>query len=120
MAKVRTFYARTMSWHGMPHKLRSGAKVREYDPTVTLRDPKFIREAILESLDDGDYEDVVSIYRCHLRMLNRTRTAKAMGVSRQYIHKMIRLNNTPSLKTFAAFMKMLRAASSLRSSAPAD
>ncbi len=111
MAKTMTSYERAISWHGEPLKLRPNADVREHDPTISLSDPKLIRAAILESLDDGDYEDVLRIYRSHLRVLNRTHAAKAMGVSRQYIHKMLKAPNKLSLKTFVAFMKALKEAS---------
>jgi len=58
-------------------------------------------------LQEGDYAAVIGIYRAHLRILNRTHAAKALKVSRQYIHKMLKPSNTPSLRTFAAFMKAL-------------
>ena len=90
-----------------PRRLKPGANVRVHDPTITLRDPEFIKGAILEALQDGDYESVIVIYRAHLRVLNRTRTASALKVSRQYVHKMLKSSNTPSLRTFTAFMKML-------------
>jgi len=95
------------SWSGKPRKLRAGTSSRPFDPADELRDPAFVREAILQALSAGAYDDVVRIYRAHLRVLNRSRAAKAMGVSRQYVHKMLRSPNTPSLRTFAAFMRAL-------------
>ena len=110
MAKAKTSYMRAASLRETPRKLRPGANVREHYPSISLSDPKLIRAAILESLDDGDYEDVLDIYRSHLRVLNRTHAAKAMGVSRQYIHKMLKAPNKLSLKTFVSFMKTLKEA----------
>ena len=107
MAKNGTSHKQGEFWRGTEIRLKPGAKVRPYDPTITLRDPKFIREAILEALEEGDYQAVIDIYRSHLRVLNRTRTASALNVSRQYVHKMLKSPNTPSLRTFTAFMKML-------------
>jgi DNA-binding phage protein len=109
MAKSKTSPARDKSWSGKPRKLRPGAEVFPHDPTVRLRDPKFIKKAILEALEEGDYRAVVEIYQAHLRVLNRTRTAKALHVSRQSIHKMLKPANSPSLKTFTTFMKVLNA-----------
>ncbi len=94
-------------WDVTPRKLAPNAKVRVHDPTITLRDPKLIREGILEALQEGDYEAVIEIYRAHLRVLNRTRAAKALKVSRQYVHKMLKSSNTPSLRTFTSFMRLL-------------
>ena len=107
MGKTEISHKRAEFWRGTEVRLKPGAKVKPYDPTIRLRDPKFIREAILEALQEGDYESVIDIYRAHLRVLNRTRTASALKVSRQYVHKMLKPSNTPSLRTFTAFMKML-------------
>ena len=107
MARTEISRKHAEFWRGTEVRLKPGAKVRPYDPTITLRDPEFIREAILEALREGDYESVIDIYRAHLRVLNRTRAAGALKVSRQYVHKMLKASNTPSLRTFTAFMKML-------------
>lgn len=108
MARTGISHKPSGYWNGRPIRLKPGAQVRVHDPTITLRDPDFIRAAILEALDQGDYEGVIDIYRAHLRVLNRTRTAQALRVSRQYVHKMLKSGNTPSLRTFAAFMGLLR------------
>ena len=107
MVKNGTSHKRAGFSDEKPLRLRPGANVRPYDPTVTLRDPQFIRKAILQALEEGDYQAVIEIYRSHLRVLNRTHTASALKVSRQYVHKMLKSSNTPSLRTFTAFMKML-------------
>ena len=96
-------------------RLRPNADVRPYDPTVTLRDPRFIQKAILQALREGDFEAVIEIYRAHLRVLNRTHAAKDMQVSRQYMHKMLKPSNTPSLRTFTAFMRLLGREAALQS-----
>jgi len=89
-------------------KLGPNSLARPYDPTITLRDPAFIKKAMLEALAKGDFDSVVDIYRAHLRVLNRTRSAKILHVSRQSIHKMLKPSGTPSLRTFTAFMKFLQ------------
>ena len=108
MAKTRILHKRAEFWRGTEVRLKPGANVRPHDPTITLRDPHFIREALWQALQEGDYESVIVIYRAHLRVLNRTRTAQALKVSRQYVHKMLKPSNTPSLRTFTAFMGLLR------------
>ena len=107
MAKTEISPKREKSWHGKPLRLRPDHTTTIHDPTIRLRDPKFIREAVLKALEAGDYESVVTIYKAHLRVLNRTRTAKVLHVSRQSIHKMLKTSNSPSLRTFTAFMKVL-------------
>lgn len=95
------------SWSGKLRKPGAHAKAHPYDPSVSLRDPVFVQEAILQSVREGDYQAVIDIYRAHLRVLNRTTTARALHVSRQYVHKMLKPSNTPSLRTFTSFMKLL-------------
>ena len=107
MAKVEISRKRDKSWSGKPLKLRPDHTTTVYDPTVTLRDPAFIKKAMLEALAEGDFNDVVDIYRSHLRVLNRSRSAKILKVSRQSIHKMLKPGGTPSLRTFTTFMKFL-------------
>lgn len=108
MARTETSRKHAKSWSGKPLKLRPEHNTRVYDPTVTLRDPAFIKKTMLQALAEGDFNDVVDIYRSHLRVLNRTRSAKILNVSRQSIHKMLKPSGTPSLRTFTAFMKFLQ------------
>ena len=107
MARKGTSHTHVKSWNGKPRKLGPTAKSHPYDPSAKLSDPKFVKEAILEALQEGDFDAVIDIYRAHLRVLNRSQTAKALNVSRQYVYKMLKPSNTPSLRTFAAFMKVL-------------
>ena len=108
MGKDETSRAHEASWSGKPLRLRTDSRSHPYDPSLTLRDPKFVRKAILQAIGEGDFEAVIEIYRAHLRVLNRSHTAAALGVSRQYVHKMLKPASNPSLKTFAAFMKVLK------------
>ncbi|MDD5304439.1 MAG: hypothetical protein PHS14_15180 [Elusimicrobia bacterium] len=88
-------------------KLRPGASVRPYDPSRTLGDPKFVQKAIIEALLDGDCEAVMEIYSAHLRVLNRSKTAAKLHVSRQHVHRMM-ANPNPRMDTFARFMGLLK------------
>ena len=108
MAKKGISSARGKYWDGKMLKLSPNTRSRPYDPTITLRDPKFIQEAIYQALADGDFPAVVEIYRAHLRVLNRTHAAKSLNVSRQSVHKMLKPEGNPSLRTFTAFMKFLK------------
>ena len=107
MVKNGTSHMRGESWSGKRRKVGPDAKARSYDPSVSLRNPNFVQKAILQALLEGDFDAVIEIYRAHLRVLNRTHSAKALHVSRQYVHKMLKPSNTPSLRTFASFMRLL-------------
>lgn len=108
MGRKKTSKGRGKSWSGKPRKLGPSAKARPYDPAASLRNPRFVQKAILQALKEGDFDAVTEIYRAHLRVLNRTKTARALKVTRQYVHKMLAgVSPNPSLRTFAAFMKVL-------------
>ena len=109
MARIATSRKPGLSWLGKPRKLRPNANIKDHDPSVRLGDPVFVRKAIFEALAAGDYEVVAEIYRAHLQILNRSRNAKMMGVSRQYFHKLLRPSTEPSLPTFVKFMHLLNA-----------
>ena len=109
MAKRGISRVRGKSWDGKVLKLRPDANINEFDPTTSLRDPKKIHAAILSAMVAGEYEAMVDIFKAHLRVINRTRAAKSLGVSRQYVHKMLRSSAAPSLRTFAKFLTMVDA-----------
>ncbi len=96
-----------LSWLGKPRKLRLDENIKDHDPSIKLGDPVFVRKAIFEALAEGDYEAVTEIYRAHLQIFNRSRGAKAMGVSRQYFHRLLKPSTEPSLPTFVKFMHLL-------------
>jgi DNA-binding phage protein len=108
MGNNEIYRGRGKSWNGKLRKRGPESRARPYDPSASLRDPRFVSKAIIQALIEGDFEAVIGIYRAHLRVLNRTHAAKALHVSRQYIHRMLKPSNTPSLRTFAAFMKALK------------
>jgi len=114
MHKNATSGTRGRSWSGKPRELGPDARSRPYDPSATLSDPVFVQQALLQALREGDFQAVVEIYRAHLRVLNRSHTAKALNISRQSVHKMLKPSGTPSLKTFTAFMRILRARTDAR------
>lgn len=108
MAKKETSKKRGESWQFPVFELKPDAAVRSYDPSVRLRDPAFIQKAVLEAISDGDDEAVVTILRAHLRVLNRSRSAIRMRVSRQFVHRLIVGSQKPSLPTLGKFMRLLK------------
>ena len=108
MAKAATSEKRGTSWLGRPFELRPGSTARDYAPSPELRDPKFIKKAVLQAISVGDEEAVVAILRAHLRVLNRSKAAERMNVSRQAVHRLIAGSRKPSLPMLGAFMRLLR------------
>ena len=108
MATAETSERRGASWLGKPRKLRPGASIRDHEPAIKLRDPLFVRKAVLEAIAEGDDEAIATIIQAHLRVLNRTRAARQMRMSRQFIHRLIAGSLTPSLPTLGAFMRLLK------------
>lgn len=108
MSKRKRSERRGASWLGKPSKLRPGSSARSYDPSAKLRDAEFIRGAILQAIGEGDHEAAAEIMRAHLRVLNRSRAAEGMRVSRQHVHRLIAGSRKPSLETLGAFMSLLK------------
>jgi DNA-binding phage protein len=107
MGKTAISQKRAISSAVRVSKLRAGASVSPYDPSKSLGDPKFVQEAIIEALLDGDCAAVMHIYSAHLRVLNRSKTAAKLRVSRQHVHRMMS-NPNPRMDTFARFMGLLK------------
>lgn len=107
MAKSETSRKRGVFLSVKATKLASGSTAREYDPSATLADPRFVQVAITEALLDGDYEAAKDIYSAHLRVLNRSKTATKLKVSRQHVYRMMK-NPNPRLDTLAKFMGILK------------
>lgn len=110
MARTATSHKRESYMTGKLRKLGPNARSVPYDPTESLRDPRLVQKALLQCLEEGDFESLIEIYRAHLRVLNRTHTARRLNVSRTYIYKMLKPTANPTLRTFAAFMKTLKSA----------
>ena len=91
-----------------PLELKNGSKARDYDPTISLRDAKFIRKAMLQAFEEGDIDSMVEIFNAHLRVIKRLNVADTLGISRQAVHKIFKKSSKPSLKTMTAFMKHLK------------
>ncbi len=108
MAKIATSERRGLSWLGKPLKLAARSTARDFDPTEELRDPAFVKRAVLEAIEAGDDAAVTLILRAHLRVLNRSKTAARMRVSRQQIHRLIAGSRRPSLPILGAFMRLLK------------
>ena len=72
MARTGTSEKRGTSWLGKSRKLGPHSKATDFDPTEELRDPAFVRKAVLEALEAGDEEAVATIIQAHLRVLNRS------------------------------------------------
>lgn len=107
MARIATSARRGQSWLGKPRRLRAGASARDFNPAEELRDPQFVKKAVLQAVEAGDDEAVVEILRAHLRVVNRSQAAASMNVSRQFVHRIIAGSRKPSLPTLGAFMRLL-------------
>src|SRR5689334_14327765 len=96
------------SWLATPRKVKPGADIRDFDTVGELADPSYVKKAIFQALEEGDGEAVVEILRAHLRVLNRTKAAYEMQLSRTFVHEMIRGAKDPSVQTLGKFMHLLK------------
>ncbi len=61
----------------------------------------------MQAIAAGDSQGVETIFRAHIRALNRSRAAQEMRVSREYLQRLLSGRQHPSLDTFVSFMRML-------------
>jgi hypothetical protein len=67
MNRIKTSRGRGGYSTGKLRSLRPGAAVERHDPTAKLRDPDFVRRALAQALEEGDYDAVVEICRAPKR-----------------------------------------------------
>ena len=87
--------------------------LKEYDPSKSklLRDPKVVREALLDCIQTGDTESFREVLSAHLVLVNKTDLAKKSGISRRTIYDMIDPTKdfNPELSTISALIRSLAA-----------
>ena len=108
MAKAKTSRKRAFSFDDIPAlKLKNRVGLREYDPTVTLRDRKFIVQALVEALLDGDEEAFKEILAGHLAVIHKESFYKNAGISRRTLFRMIASEGNPTLASIARVVRAI-------------
>jgi probable addiction module antidote protein len=112
MAKAKTLKRRKeFSLDILPVKrLKPGMKVQSHDPSRNLRDSRFIGEALMECLIDGDMDAFKEILKSHYEAVNTTAALKRAGLSKRTFYDALAPEGNPSLSTVMKIVAGLREA----------
>src|SRR5690606_12992846 len=90
--------------------LKANVKIRPHDPDKKLQDVKFISEALVQCLFEGDIEAFKEIIRAHYESIEVEKALKRAGLTTSTYYEAIRpQTGNPSLKTIAKILHGLKA-----------
>lgn len=92
-----------------PVKLKKGVETKKHDPDKKLRDPEFIREALMQCMLDGDTEAFKDIVKAHYEATNTEKALKKVNLSKRTFYQAISEKGNPNLSTVMKMMKGLSA-----------
>lgn len=83
-----------------------------HDPfSKELADPKFIKQAVLQALVEGDLESVRDVLIAHLQTVNKSNLAAKTKLGRQTLYDLMNSKKefNPSIKTLSAILDNIAA-----------
>lgn len=102
MAKTRTSKGRKKSLK--KSVVINGVRLIPHDPGAIFKNHKEIKEALTESLFDGDREAFVEILAGYVRAHNILDVCRRTGLSRTVVYEAISEHGNPSLDTLCKIM----------------
>ena len=82
----------------------NGIELVSHDPSAIFKSHKVIKQALAESLMDGDKEAFVDILSGYVRAHNILEVCRRTGLSRTVVYEAISENGNPSLDTLCKIM----------------
>ncbi len=82
----------------------NGIELISHDPSAIFKSHKEIKQALSESLIDGDKEAFVDILSGYVRAHNILEVCRRTGLSRTVVYEAISENGNPSLDTLCKIM----------------
>lgn len=108
MAKTKTSKKRGFSFDDMSVvRVKKSGKLESYDPKQTLGDGKFVAEALMQALLEGDAEAFKEILSAHLELVNKDRFSKQAGIPKRTLFRMLSPEGNPTLDSVAKVMRSL-------------
>lgn len=108
MPKRKTSKERGFSFDDMPAvKVKKGAPITPYSPSAKLRDKKFIADALMECLKDGDSEAFKEILGAHLEAVNKVEFAEKTQIPKRTLYRMVSKRGNPTLDNIARVVHAL-------------
>jgi probable addiction module antidote protein len=108
MLKKKTSNGRGFSFEDIqPVKTKKGAPISPYSPSQRLRNKKFVAEALMESLRDGDTEAFKEILGAHLEAINKAEFAERVQIPKRTLYRMVSKKGNPTLDNIAKVVHAL-------------
>ncbi len=108
MPRKKTSKERGFSFDDMPAvKIRKGAPVRPYSPSAKMREKRFIADALMECLRDGDAEAFKEILGAHLEAINKAEFAERTQIPKRTLYRMVSKRGNPTLENIAKVVHAL-------------
>lgn len=89
----------------------NGVKLTTHDPAAIFKRHKLIKEALAETLFEGDKQAFTEILSGYVRTNNILEVCRQTGLSRTVVYKAIGVDANPSLDTLCKIMTSFKSAS---------
>ncbi len=110
MPRKKISKERGFSLDNMPAvKLKKRAAITPYSPSERLRDKRYIADALMESLKDGDTEAFKEILGAHLEAVNKAEFAERTQIPKRTLYRMVSKRGNPTLDNIAKVVHALTA-----------
>ena len=108
MAKKRTSKKQDFSFESMPSlELKSNAKVKDHKASERLKDRRYVANALIQCLQDGDSDAFKEILRGFLNVVNKSNFAQKSEISERTLYRMVSEDGNPTLDNIARVVHAL-------------
>ena len=91
-------------------RLKSSSGAKAYDAAARFSDPAQVFEALIDALKAGDADAFKEILSAHLDVTNKDDFARASGISRRTLFRMLSPAGNPTLDNITKVVSALRKA----------
>lgn len=108
MRKKKISKKREFSLEDMPSlRLKKGVHLKEFDPTIRLKNPEIVARALWQCLVENDTEAFKEILRSHLEVINKDELARKAGIPRRTLFRMLSPEGNPTLDNLGKIIHQL-------------
>ena len=108
MAKKRTSKKQDFLFENMPaFELKSDAKVKDYKASDRLKNRRYVADALIQCLQDGDSSAFKEILGSYLDVVNKSSFAKKTHIPERTLYRMVSDEGNPTLDNIARVVHAL-------------
>ena len=111
MGKRKISVKRDLSFENIQEtKLKKGTKLISHDSSKELTNVKFVSQALIEALQDGDADAFKEILGAHLSVINKDKFSAKARISKRTLFRMLSPSGNPTLENIARIVHALNKA----------